>query len=250
MEKTRGYQKDFHASFERVRDRELRLRRANKIKLVLQQYIPEDISQAICLDVGCSAGVMTATLASNFATTIGIDYDRTAFPAIQPDDKAQADFTRGDALCLPFADRQIDFIICAQVYEHVPNDVLMFNEIFRVLKPGGICFFSGPNWLFPIEPHFFLPFLHWLPEVWADRYLRFSGQGDHYYERSRTLWSLQSLLHPFDIQDITLNILHDFYLPRQQGLSAKLFNSVPFIVWQALLPVMPNFNWILRKPTS
>ncbi len=63
----------------------------------------------------------------------------------------------------PLEDESCDLVICAQVYEHVPDDRRLAEEVYRVLKPGGVVFFSGPNWLFPIEGHYHLPFLHWLP---------------------------------------------------------------------------------------
>ena len=149
-------------------------------------------------------------------------------------------------MCLPFGDNMVDVVICAQVYEHVPDDKLLFEEIYRVLTPGGLVFFSGPNWLFPIEPHYFLPFLHWLPGRLADIYLRLTGQGDHYYERSRHMWGLRRLLHRFVIHDITLEVLQHFYPPEIRGLK-WIVRNIPTVVWKLLLPLFPNFNWILYK---
>jgi SAM-dependent methyltransferase len=248
MSKKRYYQADFYASFEAVRNRARRISRANKIGWALEQHVPRDLSRAVCVDVGCSAGVITAQLASRFGAMVGIDYDRTGLMAIHPHDKLNASFVRGDALRLPFADESVDFIICVQIYEHVPDDVPMVEEIYRILRPGGYCFFSGPNWLFPLEPHYWLPFLHWLPEAWADRYLSLSGRGTHYYERSRTMWSLRRLLRRFEIEDLTIETLCEYYLARCQGSLTFVLRFIPISVWRLVLPLFPNFNWLLRKP--
>lgn len=53
---------------------------------------------------------------------------------------AAADIAR-----LPFADEYFDRIICAEVLEHIPNDVRAIREILRVLKPEGILAVSVPR---------------------------------------------------------------------------------------------------------
>jgi 2-polyprenyl-3-methyl-5-hydroxy-6-metoxy-1,4-benzoquinol methylase len=149
---------------------------------------------------------------------------------------------------LPLGDNAVDVIICAQVYEHVPNAEMMIKEMDRVLVPDGMIFFSGPNWLFPIEPHYFLPFLHWLPEWLADRYLQLAGKGNHYYERLYHLWELRKLMGCFAIHDITVEVMQHSYLGKTRVLR-RIVEVVPKRVWKALLPFFPNYNWILYKPS-
>lgn len=45
---------------------------------------------------------------------------------------------------LPFEDNSVDAIICIAVLEHVENPFRAFEEMHRVLKPGGYCFIYVP----------------------------------------------------------------------------------------------------------
>lgn len=42
-----------------------------------------------------------------------------------------------DVTQIPFSDNTFDFIICNQILEHIPNDLLAMQELFRVMKIGG-----------------------------------------------------------------------------------------------------------------
>ena len=156
-------------------------------------------------------------------------------------------FVWGDGMQLPFAADSFDVVVCAQVYEHVPDAQRLFTEMTRVLRPGGTVFFSGPNWLFPIEPHYFLPFLHWLPPRAADAWLRLLHRGDHYYERSASIWTLRRLLQAYEIKDIMPEIVEQVFPRSDRRLFARAARALPAAAWRAALPHLPNFNWILHK---
>ena len=63
---------------------------------------------------------------------------------------------------LPVGTGEADFVICNSVIEHVPPAARanLASEIRRVAN-GYIV--QTPSKLFPIELHFGLPFIHWLP---------------------------------------------------------------------------------------
>lgn len=241
----RGCEESFYNRCHRVRDAVSRRWQAEKIAHALTHYTDRDLSSCVCLDVGCSSGVITSAIAPIFRRTVGLEYDETALRAADSAVRAGLALLRGDGMSLPFSDGMIDVIICAQVYEHVPDDARLFAEIYRVLRPGGLVFFSGPNWLFPIEPHHMLPLLHWLPRPLADLYLRLTHRGDRYYEHLRHIWGLRRVARAFTIQDVTVAQLQRFYL--SSGRYGFL-RRVPGAVWMALLPLLPTFNWILHKP--
>ena len=124
------------------------------------------------------------------------------------------------------------------------------DEVWRVLRPGGVCFFSGPNRLALMEEHYWLPLLSWLPRPAAHLYMRAFKRGRWYDAYPRFYWQIRSLWRAFTIHDYTLPMLREperFAVDRRFGkiawigrLPARLLGSLAFLV--------PNFNWVLVKP--
>lgn len=81
----------------------------------------------------------------------------------------------GDARCLSqYGDKSVDLVHSNSVIEHVgqwPDMCAFADESLRVGLSGWI---QTPAWEFPIEPHFRLPFLHWLAQPARRRLLALS----------------------------------------------------------------------------
>lgn len=69
-----------------------------------------------------------------------------------------------DGKKIPYPDKHFDVIICNSVIEHVPKKFRkgLLLEIDRCSKNF---FIQTPSLIFPIEPHFMIPFVHWLPRA-------------------------------------------------------------------------------------
>ena len=52
---------------------------------------------------------------------------------------------KADICNLPFKDNEYDVIFCNHVLEHIPDDTKAMQELFRVLKPGGMGIFQIPQ---------------------------------------------------------------------------------------------------------
>lgn len=52
---------------------------------------------------------------------------------------------KADICDLPFADNSYDVILCNHVLEHIPDDTKAMQELYRVLKPGGMGIFQIPQ---------------------------------------------------------------------------------------------------------
>ncbi len=81
----------------------------------------------------------------------------------------------GDARDLSqYPDQSVDLVHSNSVIEHVgcwQDMSRMANEALRVGKTGWV---QPPAWEFPIEPHFHLPFIHWLGQPLRVRALSLS----------------------------------------------------------------------------
>ncbi len=73
-----------------------------------------------------------------FRNQKNIDYTTTDLLSPLADVKA-------DICNLPFSDDVYDVILCNHVLEHIPDDTKAMQELFRVLKPGGMGIFQIPQ---------------------------------------------------------------------------------------------------------
>jgi SAM-dependent methyltransferase len=110
------------------------------------------------LDLGCGAGRHAFEAARHGARVVALDTDRaeleqvSAIAAamdeageIQAGGSIQA--ASGDATSMPFPDNSFDFVIAAEVMEHIPADQAAMREVARVLRPGGMAAVTVPAWL-------------------------------------------------------------------------------------------------------
>jgi Methyltransferase domain len=73
-----------------------------------------------------------------FRNQKNIDYTTTDLLSPLADVKA-------DICNLPFQDNEYDIIFCNHVLEHIPDDTKAMQELFRVLKPGGMAILQIPQ---------------------------------------------------------------------------------------------------------
>ncbi|GAG97190.1 unnamed protein product [marine sediment metagenome] len=171
---TRDYQLNYSSLEPSVFNNEQRERKARTVLKVCQDFLQsEDLSHLSLLDVGSSSGIIDNYLADFFRDVSGIDIDEPAMAHAKATfQKTNLSFDHGDAMQLKQADDSVDVVLCSHVYEHVPDARQLFSEIFRALKPGGFCYFSGNNRVMIMEPHHRLPFLSLLPRPLANGYMR------------------------------------------------------------------------------
>lgn len=86
---------------------------------------------------------------------------------------------RGFAEDAPFKNNSFDLIIALSVIEHVTEVNKVFREIFRMLKPGGILYFSTASSLCPMQNEIrFFPFFSWYPQKIKERIMNWAA---HYH---------------------------------------------------------------------
>ncbi|WP_410001590.1 class I SAM-dependent methyltransferase [Sphingosinicella rhizophila] len=90
--------------------------------------------------------------------------------------EANLELRAGNACDLPFADGTFDIVHSNSVIEHVGHWTEMERMAAEVRRLAPSHFIQTPNIGFPIEPHFKLPFVHWMPEQARIRALQMTGR--------------------------------------------------------------------------
>lgn len=248
---SRGYQYDYASKMDAMYNTEGRSRKARTMVAVLRDHLGADLSSLKVLNVGGSAGIIDSCLAEHFGSVTGIDIDRDAIEHARRNfQRGNLHFAVGDALDLKYPDESFDVVICSHVYEHVPDARRMMDEIFRVLVPGGLCYFAAGNRLMWNEPHYGLPLLSMLPRPLAHLYVRLAGRADHYHELHFTYWGLRRLVRNFNLYDLTRKLIEnperygvDYMLPKGSRKAALARWVARYAPW-----LLPSYIWLLEKP--
>jgi SAM-dependent methyltransferase len=224
--------------------------KARKIFSVIKDFSVKEPSLCVGLDIGCSAGINTNFLGSELKDAIGIEIDEDALKYGYSCKKPNVHFLIGDAIHLPFDDEIFDIVICNHVYEHVPDAKILMDEIFRILKPGGFCYFGAANRFIIIEPHYRLPFLSWFPKTVANFYLLFLGKKSPYYENLRSYYGIKKLISRFSVTDYTLRIIRNPEQFNAEDVIGKksLIRYLPESLLYLLIPIIPIYIFVLSKP--
>jgi 2-polyprenyl-3-methyl-5-hydroxy-6-metoxy-1,4-benzoquinol methylase len=243
------YQTEYASGRDQMYDVTSRIEKAKHIVKTLEDYYGKmTLKKLTVLDVGASTGIIDQYLAKHFKKVVGTDIDKGAIQYAKKTFKAKnLVFKYEDAMKLSFKKETFDVVICTHVYEHVPNAQKLFNEMYRVLKSNGVCYLAAINALWPIEPHYDLPFLSYLPKKYANYYIRIKGKHE-YYETPVTYWGLMKLTHKFEQIDYTKKILSN---AQQFGYKNKILDIVPTFIFRLLAPLAkyfaPTTFWILKK---
>ena len=238
-----NYQINYAKSRPQMYDFKSREQKAKKYLRILEDYLdPKEMRKLTVFDIGSSTGIIDNILSMRFKKVVGGDIDKRAVEfAKQNFKRNNLRFRVEDAMKLSYKNSSFDIVICAQVYEHVPSEEKLFSEIYRILKPGGICFLAAVNKFWFLEPHYNLPFLSWLPQNLADFYVKLFKKSNRYFEHPRSYWSLKKMTSNFDQFEYTQKILNH---PKKFG-----FDSLPLTntLAKALKYFTPTFYWILKK---
>lgn len=119
---------------------------------------------AIILDIGTGGGGLWTSfhpeVNPNDFYIIGLDLKR---PSVAHKNCPWSAFVVADGRFLPFKDDSVDIIFSNSVLEHVGDEAEQKRMVQEILRVGKSFFIQVPNKHFPIEPHFFAPFMQYLP---------------------------------------------------------------------------------------
>jgi 2-polyprenyl-3-methyl-5-hydroxy-6-metoxy-1,4-benzoquinol methylase len=225
------------------RDRPIK---ASAILTTCRRVIGGDFSRMRWLDIGCGCGDIAATIAPHVGHITGIDpspWQRwSALRALHPNlDFIQGDFQEAEKIQTP------DVAVCNQVYEHVEEPLRLIRLIQKALKPGGHVYFAGPNLLFPIEPHVFWHFVHWLPRSLAVRIMRAIKARHVITAHSVTIWTLRRWFRGFDVTNALPLVLRQHGDYGRKGFLWRALARTPHEMVDKLTFFSPGFIFVLKK---
>lgn len=225
--------------------------RAIKEQKILRVFRGEIQDTSLCslLDVGCSQGQITERLARNFRFVVGIDRDQE-----QNRQTEGFHFVQADGCLLPLLSSRFDVVLLNHVLEHVSSSEALLDEVWRVLKPGGLAYLACPNRYSLVEPHYRLPFLSWFPRSLADLYVRLAGRGQEYLDRLPSYWQLIRWTRRFLVKDLTVTLLKhpgSFYSDDSELMAqARRAKWIPFFLLKLMVPWLPVWVMVIRKPIA
>ncbi len=130
------------------------------------------------LDVGCGGGILSESMARRGASVLGLDLGEAPLAVARQHAEQQGiqiDYRAESVEALAQQQPQhYDVVTCMEMLEHVPDPLSVVQSCQKLLKPGGMAFFSTINrnpksWLFAI--------------VGAEYVLQMLPRGTHDYRR-------------------------------------------------------------------
>lgn len=84
-------------------------------------------------------------------------------------------YTVFDGCVLPFSDRSFDLVFSNAVIEHILGEGRQARFAREVMRVGKSWFITTPNYWYPFESHYHLPFIQFLPRPAQREYNRLFG---------------------------------------------------------------------------
>lgn len=185
-------------------------------------------SNSKVLDHGCGIGLSLYYLADYYKDIEGIDVDPEYIKIAKKQFKklnCKASLRLYDGKKLPYPDNTFDLVISMEVWEHAPDPEGMLREIKRVLNPDGILHITTANKLWPIEPHYHLPFLSYLPYSIADFYVKVTKRAPYYHDIHLPTYNefKRGIEKYFKVTDVTFDMLRDY---KEYNLQKERGNTI------------------------
>ncbi len=127
-------------------DNEFHQRRISLTLELLREAVKGRQGKIRILDLGCGEGHITAKMREALpdAEVTGLDYSLSAIEYAH-DHFPEIDFAVGNAYQCPYSKDYFDVVVCNNLWEHVPDPLILLSKMATVLKPGGALIISTPS---------------------------------------------------------------------------------------------------------
>jgi ubiquinone/menaquinone biosynthesis C-methylase UbiE len=179
--------------------------------------------ERIIVDVGCGTGVFSKALASNRHLVIAVDIESRLLREFED---PYIEKVCADAQQLPLRDGSVDVVLSISLLEHLENPAKWVQELYRILRQGGVAIIQIPNLQYLFEPYTKLPLIGLIPKRVQSRILRMM---DYAYIN-------------FDV-----TVKNALLMIQKSGFKLREIVKVYHIGVMKLLPLAPAYIFIARK---
>jgi 2-polyprenyl-3-methyl-5-hydroxy-6-metoxy-1,4-benzoquinol methylase len=173
--KENGYRKSIVMSYKNklLLETEIQINESDLFYTELLKYsknLNKQINEVKVLDWGCGRGQYVGFLLSKGFDAYGVEIDfnvlrqaKDLFELKNWNFEKRMKVVKANN-STEFPENFFDFIISDQVFEHVSNIDGIAAELYRITKSEGVQIHRWPSKFRIVEPHLFMPFVHWLPK--------------------------------------------------------------------------------------
>lgn len=218
-----------------------RIMKAMKMEQVMCDHLKIDKLENIkILDIGCGTGKIINFFNKNNNQIFAVDVFNQIDKSLSIEN-----FTHVSSAELPFKDKFFDIIISNHVVEHIEDQNLHMDEIYRCLNNTGMCYYATPNKNFPIEPHHKIPLIHYLKSSVFHKILKLIGK----YEEDLYLLSYSQMKNSFSKHNLIYKEYTSLIMkhPNKFHLENKLFKYFPLWFLNSLQRLIPTNIFVLNK---
>lgn len=107
------------------------------------------------VDLGCGGGLISIPLLDAGARVTGVDLSAKSIEEVKKKSNGRGTFINGDIRTINLPDESADYIILADVIDHIPDYCEVVKNASRIIRPNGKIFISTLNrtfrsWFFAI----------------------------------------------------------------------------------------------------
>ena len=120
--------------------------------LVYMSYLDNVLREAVdtetlgtCAEICCGTGEAFKLFHNSIALGVGVDVSLSMLVKGQELlKKSHLHFVQGDATLLPLKNNSFDSVVMLGGIHHVPDREALFQQVYRILKPGGVFIWREP----------------------------------------------------------------------------------------------------------